>query len=142
MRVEHAVTVPRPADEVFPWLFDEDKVPRWTSGLEAYERLDPGPLAVGSRIRQALLVSGQRLAFELEVVRLEPPHGAESRFSTQGFEARTVFTLAPADGQTRVQQTIEAEVGGFKARMLAPIIAPRLQEKLERDLAALRALLV
>ena len=140
MRVEHAVTLPRPADEVFPWLFDEDKVPQWTSGLEAYERLGDGPLAVGSRIRQSLLVSGQRLSFELEVVRLEPPRAAESRFEAQGFQARNLYSLAGTDGQTRLTQAIEAKVGSFSARLLAPIIEPRLQEKLERDLAALQAL--
>jgi carbon monoxide dehydrogenase subunit G len=141
MRIEHAVTLPRPADAVFPWLFDEDKVPRWTSGLEIYERLDPGPLAVGSRFRQSLVVSGQRLTFELHVVRLEPPLGAESTFETQGFKARQSWALAAADGETRLTQAIDAKVGSFTARMLAPIIGPRLQEKMERDLATLRELL-
>ena len=43
------------------------------TGLERYEPLEPGPLTVGSRIRQELVVSGQHLNFELEVARLEPP---------------------------------------------------------------------
>ena len=43
--------------------------PRWMTGLEVYEPLDPGPLVVGSRIRQELSVSGQHLKFELEVAR-------------------------------------------------------------------------
>jgi carbon monoxide dehydrogenase subunit G len=140
MRIEHAVTVPRPADAVFPWLFDEDKVPRWTSGLETYEKLDPGPLAVGSRIRQALLVSGRRLEFELHVVRLEPPRTAESTFEMQGFKATQTWTLASADGGTRVTQVIDAKPS-FSARLLQPIIEPRLQAKVERDLGALRELL-
>jgi carbon monoxide dehydrogenase subunit G len=141
MRIEHAVSLPVATDAVFPWLFDEDKVPRWTSGLETYERLDSGPLAVGSRFKQALVVSGQRLTFELHVVRLEPPHGAESTFETQGFKARQSWVLAASGGETRLTQAIDAKVGSFSARMLAPMIQPRLQEKMERDLAALRALL-
>ncbi len=141
MRIEHAVTLPRPAADVFPWLFDEDKVPRWTSGLETYEKLDPGPLAVGSRIKQSLVVSGQRLSFESEVIALDAPRSAESRFETQGFKARQVFTLAGGDGETTLTQTLEADVASFTARMLAPMIEPRLQDKVERDLAALRGLL-
>jgi len=141
MRIEHAVTLPRPAGEVFPWLFDEDKVPRWTSGLDTYEKLDAGPLAVGSRIKQSLVVSGQRLSFELEVVSLDPPRAAESRFETQGFKARQLYALTSSDGQTTLTQTIQADVSSFTARMLAPMIEPRLQEKVERDLAALRGLL-
>lgn len=140
MRIEHAVTLPRPADDVFPWLFDEDKVPRWTSGLETYEKLDPGPLAVGSRIRQSLLVSGQRLSFDLRVVRLDPPRTAESTFETRGFKATQIWTLASSDGGTRVTQVIQAKAS-LSARLLQPIIEPRLQAKVERDLAALRELL-
>jgi len=141
MRIEHAVTLPRPAADVFPWLFDEDKVPQWTSGLETYEKVDPGPLAVGSRIKQSLVVSGQRLSFELEVVSLDAPRAAEGRFETQGFKARQRFSLAGSDGQTTLTQVLEADVNSFTARMLAPMIQPRLQEKVERDLAALRGLL-
>jgi len=138
VHVEHTVSIPRPAAEVFPWLFDEDKVPRWTSDLESYERLDQGPLSVGSRIRQALVVGGQRLSFELELVRLEPPHAAEGRFSLQGFEATNLYSLAEADGATRVTQAIDARAKSFKARVLAPALEPRLQRKLEADLARLR----
>ena len=71
MRCESTVTVDKPPAEVFPWLLDADKVPRWMTGLEVYEPLDPPPLRVGSRIRQELTVSGQQLRFELRVAELD-----------------------------------------------------------------------
>src|ERR671920_771386 len=46
---------------------------------------DPGPLRVGSRIRQELTVSGHELRFELQVAQLEPPSAAVMRFSGSGF---------------------------------------------------------
>src|ERR671916_725671 len=39
VRCESTVTVARPPHEVFRWLLDADKVPRWMSGLEVYEPL-------------------------------------------------------------------------------------------------------
>lgn len=137
MRVAQSLTVAKPAAVVFPWLLDADKVPRWTSDLERYEPLDPAPLKVGSRVQEVLVVSGQRLDTQLEIVRFDPPRGAESTFELQGITARNVYTLEERSGQTTVTHAIEAEMGGMKGRMLARVIEPRLKAKLERDLAKL-----
>ena len=141
MRCESAVAVPKPPDEVFPWLLDADKVPRWMTGLQAYEPLDPGPLAVGSRIRQELSVSGQLLKFELHVAELEPPRRALLRFEGSGFKAANEYSVASADGGARVTWVISGDTTSFKAKLIAPMVQAKLQEKLETDLARLRALL-
>jgi carbon monoxide dehydrogenase subunit G len=141
MRCESAVTVDKPPAEAFPWLLDADKVPRWTSGLEAYEPLDPPPLRIGSRIRQELSVSGYQLRFELHVVELDAPHRAVLRFEGSGFRAANEYAVAAADGGARVTWVISGDATSFKARLIVPMVQAKLQEKLETDLARLRALL-
>ena len=141
MRSEIEVSLPRPPAGVFPWLFDDDKVPRWTSALEAYEGPGSGGLAVGSVVRQRLEVAGQRLALDMEVVRLDVPGLAELRFEAAGIAMLNRYVLAPGGEGTLLRQELEAEPQGFKARMLAPILQPRLEEKLRGDLARLRELL-
>jgi carbon monoxide dehydrogenase subunit G len=140
-RFEHTVEIARTPAEVFPWLLDADKVPRWTSYLESYERAGDGPLAPGSRFLQTLDIKGRRITVNLEVTRLEPPIAAESRFSEHGFDVVTTYRLAEAPAGTRLTQSVDAGFGSFSARLLAPIVEPYLREKLERDLAALRDLL-
>jgi carbon monoxide dehydrogenase subunit G len=140
-RFEHAVDIARPPAEVFPWLFDADKVPRWTSSLESYERVGNGPLTVGSRFRQTLDIKGRRITVDLEVTRVDAPNAAETRFSEHGFDVTNAYALADAPAGTRLTQTVDAGFGSFSARLLAPIVEPYLREKLERDLAALRDLL-
>jgi len=135
------VTVPQPPAEVFPWLLDEDKVPRWTGRLQAYEVLGDGPLGAGSRIRQVLTVSGQALDLELEIVRYEPPGFAESRFSTNGLDVVTTYTLREAGGGTELTQSLEGKASSFKARLLVPVVQPKLEGKLTEDLERLRELL-
>jgi len=137
---KHTVTVPQPPAEVFPWLFDEAKVPRWTSRLQAYEVPDGSP-AAGTRIHQVLKVSGQPLDLELEIVRYEPPGFAESRFSTNGMDVVTTYTLREAGGGTELTQSLEGKASSFKARMLVPIVQPKLEGKLTEDLERLRELL-
>jgi carbon monoxide dehydrogenase subunit G len=135
----HTVEIPRPPAAVFPWLLEEDKVPRWTGNLESYSQLDGGALGEGSRVRQVLDVSGRRIDVELEITRYDPPSGAETRFSTNGIEVVNAYALEAAGSGTRLTQSVDAKPSGLTARMLVPIIQPRLEEKLTQDLERLRA---
>jgi carbon monoxide dehydrogenase subunit G len=141
VRCESTVTIGKPPAEVFPWLLDADKVPEWMSGLQVYEPLEPGPLHVGSRIRQELTVSGQQLRFELVVTELDAPRRAVLRFEGSGFKAANEYSLAEADGGSQVTWVISGDTTSFKARLIAPMVQAKLQEKLDGDLARLRSLL-
>jgi uncharacterized protein YndB with AHSA1/START domain len=135
----HTIEIPQPPAEVFPWLLEEDKVPRWTGHLTTYKRLDDGRLGTGSRVRQVLEVSGRVIDVELEVVAYEPPTGAVTRFSTHGREVVSAYALEAAGAGTRLTQSIEARPSGLTGRLLIPIIQPRLEQKLTEDLERLRA---
>lgn len=141
VRCESTVTVARAAHDVFPWLLDTDKVPRWMTGLEVYEPLEPGPLRVGTRIRQHLSVSGHVLRFEMEVSELEPPRRAVLGFEGSGFSAANEYALVEASDGVAVTWVISGDTTSFKARLLAPMVEAKLQEKLDADLARLRAVL-
>jgi len=133
----HSVDIARPPAEVFPWLLEDDKVPQWTGHLERYERLDDGAIGRGSRMRQVLEVSGRTIDVQLEVTAYEPPSGARTRFSTNGIEVVSSYALEAAGAGTRLTQSIEAKPSGLTARMLVPIVQPRLEQKLTEDLARL-----
>jgi uncharacterized protein YndB with AHSA1/START domain len=134
----HTVEIPRPPEEVFPWLLEEDKVPRWTSHLETYKALD-GSLGAGSRVRQVLEVSGRRIDVELEITGYDPPRAAQTRFSTNGIEVVNAYALEASGGGTRLTQSVDAKPSGLTARLLVPVVQPRLEEKLTQDLERLRA---
>jgi hypothetical protein len=135
----HSVEIPRSPAEVFPWLLEDDKVPRWTGHLERYERVDGTPLGPGSKMRQVLDVSGRTIDVTLEVTAYEPPTGAQTRFNTNGIEVVNSYALEAAGGGTRLTQSVEAKPSGLTARMLVPVVQPRLEQKLTEDLERLRA---
>ena len=137
----HTVALARPPQEVFPWLLEEDKVPRWTAGLETYDVVGDAPLGPGTRVRQVLTVSGQRIDVELEVTRYEPPRTAESRFSIRGVDVVTTYALTASAGGSELTQSLEAKATSFSARMLLPVVQPRLESKLTEDLERLREVL-
>jgi carbon monoxide dehydrogenase subunit G len=138
MRCESSVVLPEQPATVFPWLLEVDKVPRWMTGLEVYEPLDPPPLRVGSRIRQHLSVSGQNLRFELHVAELDAPRRAVLRFEGSGFKAANEYSVADAPEGSKVTWVIDGDTTSFKARLIAPMVQAKLQEKLDHDLARLK----
>jgi carbon monoxide dehydrogenase subunit G len=141
MRCESTVTIAKPPAEAFPWLIDADKVVRWMSGLQVYEPLEPGPLRVGSRIRQELTVSGQHLRWELEVAELDAPRRAVLRFEGSGFKAANEYGVTETAGGSSVTWVVAGDTTSFKAKLIAPMVQAKLQEKLDRDLGRLRSLL-
>jgi uncharacterized protein YndB with AHSA1/START domain len=126
--------------DVFPWLYDDDKVPQWTSGLEGYEVLG-GQVSAGTRIRQTLEVSGTRRTFEEEVLHYEPPTAAGSRFKLEGIAVESSFRVTPEGPGAHLSRTVKAKAEGLSARFLLPIVSPHLERKIEGDLQRLRELL-
>ncbi len=123
---------PRPSR----WLLEADKVPQWTSHLKTYE--PHGSVGQGARIRQVLEVSGRIIDVELEVTGYQPPTGAETRFSTNGIDVVSGYALEASGAGSRLTQTIEAKARSLGARLIVPVVQPRLEEKLTEDLERLR----
>jgi uncharacterized protein YndB with AHSA1/START domain len=130
--------VSRPPAEVFPWLLEEDKVPRWTSDLERYDV--EGELGVGAHAIQRLTLAGG-LTLSMEITAYEPPRRAATAFETNGVKVTSTYALEPNGGGTRLTQTFDAKASGFAAKMLIPIVQGRLEGKLKTDLDRLRELL-
>jgi uncharacterized protein YndB with AHSA1/START domain len=137
---KHTVTIPRSPEEVFPWLFDADRVPQWMSNLERYE--PEGAIGEGSRIRQRLEIGSQTFDVTMEVTRYVPPRDAATKFSTNGVDIEAAYLLA-AEGAavTRLTQSLEAKARSLSARLIVPAVQPRLERKLIADLERLQALL-
>jgi carbon monoxide dehydrogenase subunit G len=134
----HSVELSQPPEAVFPWLLEEDKVPQWTSDLQAYSV--EGNLGEGAQVRQTLSVAGG-LRLTMQITRYEPPRGAETRFETNGVKVTSEYILEPSGAGTRLTQTLEAKAGGLTGRMLIPVVQGRLEQKLTKDLQRLTEVL-
>ena len=108
---------------------------------EELRRAGRGAIGRGTRIHQVLTVGGSDLDIELEITGYDPPHSADSRFSTNGLDVETTYRLREAGGGTELTQTLEGKANGFKARLLVPVVQPKLEGKLTEDLERLRELL-
>ena len=135
----HSVELAQPPDAVFPWLLDQDKVPRWTSDLVRYEA--DATLQAGAHVTQVLKLGSSELPLNLELIRYEPPRAVETRTETNGVKLTIAYALEPAGAGTRLTQSLEAKAGSLTARMLIPVVQGRLEKKIVEDLEKLREVL-
>jgi len=132
----HSIELAQPPEAVFPWLLEEDKVPRWTSGLSRYEQ--DSPLRAGAHVKQVIALGSSELVLDLELTRYEPPRAVDSRTSTNGVNLTITYALAANGGGTRLTQTLDAKAGSLTARMLIPVVQGRLEKKVVTDLGRLK----
>jgi hypothetical protein len=116
-------------------LRDVTDWPRWTRSMNAVERLDDGPLRLGSRAR-IKQPGTQPLVWEVTTFADE----AEFSWTNHSPGVRTVgrhFIQPTADGGTRI--TLELEQTGPLARLLHLLSGKRNRRFLELEVAGLKA---
>ena len=134
-----SIELAQPPEAVFPWLLEEDKVPRWTGDLARYEQ--DSPLRTGAHVKQVLALGGSDLVLDLELIRYEPPRAIEMRTSTNGVNIVITYELAANGGGTRLTQTLDGKAKSLSARMVMPVVQGRLEKKVAGDLERLREVL-
>lgn len=137
-----------PPERVFAALAEPDQVAKWMPGFVRFERLTPGPLAVGSRLRETRKMMGHEATEEFEVIVYEPPRvfglyvDGRKGSSKQG-EFRFRYTLAPGGPGTIL--TVDGEFGGLTGCMggcmflLGPLMAGFFRKAIAKDHTALKA---
>ena len=117
MRIQGTVEVDAPAERVFAVYADVERWPEWTASVTSVELLDPGPLAVGSRVR----IRQPRLPTAVwAVTELDP--GRSFTWVAQGPGHRTTGThtvAARADRGCTITATLDQEglLGGLVGRL-------------------------
>jgi uncharacterized membrane protein len=118
-RVARTVHIEAPAADIWAVLTVVEGWPSWASQVRRLERLEPGPLALGSRVR----ISAPRLPASVWVVtEYEEPRSFtwESAF-LPGVRLIGWHVLTPDASGTNVELALEAT--GALGRLLNPILA-------------------
>jgi uncharacterized protein YndB with AHSA1/START domain len=71
-QLSHLVEIRRTPKEVFELLGDPRRDAEWAGPVVSVEALMPGPIGVGSRLRQTSRTLGIRFRMLLEVIEYEP----------------------------------------------------------------------
>lgn len=138
--VETETRIARPLDVVFEALTDLERYPEWliASGIVRVERLDAGPLAVGSRLRISQNVAGRSTVLDGAVTALTP--GAAFGLRGKDKDGVTIeidAILAPDGAATTLRWSLRLKLP-LRYRMFESMVSPQAKRAAALDLEALR----
>jgi uncharacterized protein YndB with AHSA1/START domain len=141
VKVEHDVRIERSPGEVYAFVTDLERIPEWqkVGGIRNVTRVDPGPLAVGSRFTMEREARGNVASIDAEVTALEPARRFDFHtIDNDGFVGDFATTLTPSGGGTNLHWSVRMQPPSLLYRLLQPIIAREIRKSAEADFAALR----
>lgn len=129
---------------VFATMADVADWPRIIGSVIAVELLTPGPIRVGTRLRERRIRFGHETTEELEVADFEEPRRIRLVGDHHDFHYELDHVIdALAAGGSRLMLIFRSKAGSEAGRAIQPLIAPfadiELRDELERDLADLAA---
>ena len=124
--VSHSITIRRSPADVFAFVTDPSRLPRWQAADEV-EQLTPGPVGAGTRFREVQVSLGRRREQITEVTAFDPGRRFEIR----------VVEGPPVDGRWDFDETVGATRLTFTPLIRLPGILRPL-----RPVVALGTLLV
>ena len=137
-RVESAVTIERPVEDVFAYVLDlEANGPAWCPDLESVEKTSEGPVGAGATFRQVQNVMGKQRDTSLRFTSVETNRKIEAAAELGPISPRMSLTFEAVAGKTSVTARGDANPKGpFK--LLSPLIARQGRRMLDARLTALR----
>src|SRR5690349_4081742 len=91
-----------PIDEAFAFLADFSNAAIWDPGTATAERIDDGPIGVGSRFALGVRMAGSVRPMVYRIARLEPNRQVVLEGTGSGVAATDTMTFEPVEGGTRV----------------------------------------
>jgi uncharacterized membrane protein len=128
MRIEHQLDIEAPPSVVFALTIDIERWPTLTPTVTSVERLDDGPLRVGSRAR--LKQPGQRPTV-WTVTTIEPDR--LFAWSATAFGMRMTATHLIAATSTGTSNTLRIDLSGWSAPIVGRLGRGKLQQTLATE---------
>lgn len=110
-----------PLDQTFDYVADFANSQAWDPGVATAERLDTGPIGVGTRYRLGVRMGGRVAPMEYRISVYEPPTRVVLVGSGSGVSAVDDIRFEAIDGGTRVDYTADIRLRGL-LRFAQPLL--------------------
>lgn len=139
--IQHEVTIHlnKPAEQVFAFLMDMNKLATWQSNLIKTEALTEGPLRAGSRFREVRRLGRRESEIQGEITAFEPNKRFETKTLTKP-QVTVSYSLETENGGTRLKHKFVMLTSGWM-RLLEPMIASSIKKESKVDFETLKQIL-
>ena len=111
-----------PIDDVFAYVADFANSREWDPGVATAERLDTGPVGLGSRFRLGVRLGSRVAPMDYTISAFEPPTRVVLTGSGSGVSAVDEMRLEALASGTRLDYTADIRLGGL-LRLVQPFLA-------------------
>jgi uncharacterized membrane protein len=139
--VRTEIDIERPVGVVAAYAADPDNAPHWYANIDAVEWRTPRPLQVGSVVGFTARFLGRRMAYDYELIELEPGELLVMRTQQGPFPMETTYTWpAAGEGSTHMTLRNRGTPAGFSA-LASLVMVPAMRRANRSDLVRLKAIL-
>lgn len=140
-RYRGTVVSGRSHEEVFDYLADFSNAVEWDPGVTDAERLDDGPVGLGSTFLLRVRVGTRELPLEYRIVLYDRPHRVVLLAESDTVRSEDTVTVVPAaDGGAVLTYDAVLTLGGGLAP-IGPLLGPVFRRIGDRGLGGLRRVL-
>lgn len=139
--VRTEIEIDRRVEVVSTYAADPDNAPAWYANIEEVQRRTDPPLRVGSVVGFVARFLGRRLAYDDELVELEPGERLVMRTQQGPFPMETTYQWrAAGEDRTHMSLRNRGTPSGFSA-LASVFMVPAMRRANRSDLADLKTIL-
>ncbi len=128
---------PVPAERVWEVITDLENAPTWVPDLVSVQRLDSGPMQVGSRFKEVVNIPGRKVEVTVTIDEFDAPRriAHSGKGGSVNIGGRTTLVETP-DG-CRLTNEWSVELSGL-LKLATPVAGTWTHNNIEASMAALR----
>jgi uncharacterized membrane protein len=137
INIEKSVVIDRPVEEVFAFVTDASKAPRWQDGLDAVEGQAN---VVGSHYTEVRKFLGREMRSVMEVTAFQPHTRWIAKVIKGPVPYEVSVQLEPQGSSTRLTTRVDGEPTGF-FKIAEGMVKSQLEKSMEGDVQRLKQIL-
>ncbi len=137
VRLHETRLIDRQIEEVFRYTSDFENIEDWDPGIKSSERLDDGPLGVGSRFELDVSFGARRIPMTYEITEYEPNERVVLVGKGDQIEAVDDIRFEDREGKTMVDYTADLTFHNY-VKYLAPFMGSIFKKVGERAVDGLK----
>ena len=139
MQISLSRHIEAPVASVFETISDIRNFAEAVPHIKEVEILSETRSGLGTRFRETRLNDGKEMTTELEVAEFVENDRVRMVADSHGTIWDTLFVVAPRDGGTELNVTMEARAYQMLSRLTTPLLQGAVQKAIEADMEAVKA---
>jgi hypothetical protein len=141
MQIQYQLEIAAPPAAIYPFLYEDKRIPEWQPQLVARRWLKGQPNSPGATAEWLTEMEGRRSFLKEEIIVAEPNLLYKVRHSNPLMDTEIEFRLLPIDStRTQLQVVAQTRTKGLAAKLLYWFTKKIHQTQLENQLQRLKAL--